>query len=538
MNWRTISIRGKRWLAERRINAQLARVDDYLSRVAREDQSDDEKNPVIFFNASTRIHQISLNAAYSLVASWGVRARGVPVRYLVCWQGLEQCVLGVISKGVAGKPPCRTCTALSRRLFPAEHMLRLEGDQPTHELQEALTDASVDQMVDFEWAGYPIGQLCLPSVRWVLRRHTLDDDQPTRTVYRRFVLSAAAILEPLKQTFQQEKPRALVVFNGVTFPEATAREVASRLGIPVVTHEVGIRPFSAFFSHGDATFRQVMFGDDFQLGPSENARLDEYLSQRFKGRFSMAGVQFWPEMTALPDWLQQKIVNHKQMVAVFSNVIFDTSQIHANTLFSDMFAWLDDVLRVASAHPETLFVIRAHPDEDRPGKASQESVAQWAERRRIEKHSNVVFFPPSEYVSSYDLMQTAKFTLVYNSSIGLEGTLMGRPVLAAGRSRYTQIPTVFYPDDRKHYDRMLESFISDAALEVPHEFIDNARRFFYFEMFHASLDLSAFMGPYPYSRYDVVFKAFDPGLTLYQSESLNTIVDGILDQKPFYEGTT
>jgi hypothetical protein len=55
-------------------------------------------------------------------------------------------------------------------------------------------------------------------------------------------------------------------------------------------------------------------------------------------------------------------------------------------------------------------------------------------------------------------------------------------------------------------------------------------------MFHASLDLSPFMDSYPYSRYDVVFKPFNPATAFQESGALNTIVDGILDQTPFYEG--
>jgi hypothetical protein len=250
----------------------------------------------------------------------------------------------------------------------------------------------------------------------------------------------------------------------------------------------------------------------------------------------MAGVEFWPEMTELPGWLRDKMSEHDQSVAVFSNVIFDTSQVHANTLFPGMFEWLDDILAKAEAHPRTLLVIRAHPDEDRPGKASRESVAQWAQKRQVERYPNVVFFPPSEYVSSYDLIRLAKFTVVYNSSIGLEGTLLGRPVLAAGRSRYTQIPTVFYTPDRSEYERLISSFLARSKIEIPSEFVDNARRFFYFEMYHASLDLSPFMEPYPYSRYDVVFKSFNPATTFQESAAMTTIVKGILDQAPFYAG--
>lgn len=536
MNWRSISIRGRRWLAERQIDQQIQRVEAYLAGLPELPVEDDDQQPVVFFNASTRVHRVSLNAAFSLVASWGLRARGFPVRYLVCWQGMDQCVLGAISKGAVRRPPCRTCTRLSQRLFPVEHRTSFSYSEPSENLTNGLEGVDVEAMQEFEWQGLPLGKVCLPSVRWVLRRHTLMDDQITRSIYQRFLRSAASMRATFEEFFQREQPRALVIFNGVTFPEAVARLVAQQMGIPVITHEVGIRPYSAFFSHDDATFRQVQFGDEFQLGPQQNNRLDEYLSERFQGRFSMAGVQFWPEMQQLPDWLLNRIAEHDQCVAVFSNVIFDTSQVHANTHFEGMFEWLDDILHVAEAHPRTLFVIRAHPDEDRPGKASTESVADWARERQVEKYPNVAFFPPSEYVSSYDLMRQAKFTIVYNSSIGLEGTLMGRPVLSAGRSRYTQIPTVFYPATRAAYDAQLLSFLRQSEINLPAEFLANARRFFYFEMYHASLDLSEFLGPYPGSRYDVIFNSFEPARALHDSEALDTIVNGIIRQTPFYAG--
>ncbi len=60
----------------------------------------------------------------------------------------------------------------------------------------------------------------------------------------------------------------------------------------------------------------------------------------------MAGVQFWNEIQDLPDELKQKAAGYRQVVSVFTNVIFDTTQMYANVIFRDMFAWLQMLLDV------------------------------------------------------------------------------------------------------------------------------------------------------------------------------------------------
>ncbi len=500
----------------------------------RETGSPPQGAPVLFFNASTRIHRVSLNAAYSLLASWALRLGGVPVRYVVCRQGMRQCMLGTNREDLAVPPPCGTCRRLSDWLFPGHLTIPLRLDPAVEEAWAALAGRSLEEMALWEEGGLPLGRLCLPGLRWVLRRHHLDDDEATRTLFRQYLASAVGLARRFEAILAQERPRALVVFNGITFPEAVARAVARRRGVPVVTHEVGLRPFSAFFSHQEATFREVELPPDFDLGPEEDARLDRYLEQRFRGRFTMAGVQFWPEMEPLPDWLQERMAAHRQTVAVFTNVIFDTSQVHANVLFEDMFGWLDELARVIQAHPETLFVLRAHPDEVRPGKESRESVADWVRSRGIEVWPNVVFFAPRQYVSSYELIRQAKFTLVYNSSIGLEASILGAPVLCAGRARYTQVPTVFFPRSREEYLATLEDFLAAGRIAVPEAFRRNARRFLYFELFHASLDFSPFLAPDPILPGFVVFRGFPAGLLAPGSSQLGSVLlSGVVERRPF-----
>jgi hypothetical protein len=325
-----------------------------------------------------------------------------------------------------------------------------------------------------------------------------------------------------------------VIFNGQFYPEATARWVAQRRELRVITHEVGLRPFTAYFTPGEATAYPIDIPASFDLNDEQNARLDAYLEQRMQGNFSMAGVRFWPQMRGLEPAFLEKAANFRQIVPVFTNVIFDTSQPHSNVVFAHMFAWLDQVVQIARDHPDTLFVIRAHPDESRPGKSSRESVADWAARSQVSALPNVVFVDSHEYLSSYELIQRSKFVMVYNSTIGLEASLMGAAVLCGGKARFTQLPTVFFPETPEAYRSMAVRFLAEAQIAVPAEFRRNARRFLYYQLYKTSLPFDAFLeedGVWQgYVRLkDLPYTAFDPR----DSDTLRVIVDGILYDRPF-----
>jgi hypothetical protein len=261
----------------------------------------------------------------------------------------------------------------------------------------------------------------------------------------------------------------------------------------VITHEVGLKPLTAFFTEGEATAYPLTIPPDLTLSEAQNGQLDEYLARRFQGQFSMAGIRFWSEISKLGQDFLDLAAGFEQIVPVFTNVIFDTSQPHSNTIFPHMFAWLDMILDIARQHTETLFVIRAHPDETRPGKESRESVRQWIWDHQVEKLPNILFVDSQQPLSSYELIQRSKFILIYNSTIGLEASILGKPVLCGGRSRFTQIPTVFFPSSQEKYREVIEEFLETNSIEVPAEFQLNARRFLYYQLFYSSLPFGKFL---------------------------------------------
>jgi hypothetical protein len=188
---------------------------------------------------------------------------------------------------------------------------------------------------------------------------------------------------------------------------------------------------------------------------------------------------------------------------------------------------LDLLLDVIRKHPETLFVIRAHPDEMREGKKSRESVQEWMRESGAGQLTNVVFVASDEPLSSYDLIRRSKFVIVYNSSIGLEAALLGAPVLCGGKARYTQYPTVFFPQTPDEYQEMAEQFLTAENIEIPPEFERNARRVLYHQFYRSSLLLGDFIEAHPTPGY-VQLKRFSwRDLLPEKSLAINVLVDGI-----------
>ncbi|MCK6566652.1 MAG: hypothetical protein DCC59_09850 [Chloroflexi bacterium] len=521
--------RVKRGLVRRFNNLKIARMAYRVSRIS----PPAEGAPVVFFKASTGIDDLSWNSGFHLLASWALRLKGIPVAYFACNTGMSKCVLGTNRDNPQKGMPCKSCVAQSRAMYAG---VQADRHTDTHvnwfgferdpELDARISSLTVSQLSTFHFQDFPLGPLCLPALRWVLRIHHLKDDEDTRYLLREYILSAWNVAREFSTFLDKTNPRAVIVFNGQFFPEATARWVAQKRGLRVITHEVGLQPASAYFTEGEATAYPIRIPDEFELSDEQNARLDAYLAKRFQGDFTMAGVKFWADMKGLDESFLKQAAGFQQIVPIFTNVIFDTSQPHANTVFEDMFDWLDMALEVIREHPGTLFVIRAHPDELRVRKASRETVGGWVEAKKVKDLPNVVFIPPDETLSSYELILKSKFVMVYNSTIGLEASIMGAAVLCAGRARFTQYPTVFFPQSVEEAKRTMKEFLTAEQINVPAEYKRNARRFLYYQLYRTSLPLGDFLEPSVRTT-QTKLKTFRLD-ELLKSEAIAAILDGLL----------
>ena len=149
----------------------------------------------------------------------------------------------------------------------------------------------------------------------------------------------------------------------------------------------------------------------------------------------------------------------------------------------------------------------------------------------MDKEPNVVFVGPNESLSSYELIQKSKFVMVYNSTIGLEASIMGAPVLCAGNARFTQYPSVFFPQTVEDVRRKMKELLDAEKIEVPAEFKRNARRFLYYQLFRTSLPFDEFLEPSVRTT-QTRLKTFQVE-KLLESEAVKAIFEGVLEGGDF-----
>lgn len=108
---------------------------------------------------------------------------------------------------------------------------------------------------------------------------------------------------------------------------------------------------------------------------------------------------------------------------------------------------------------------------------------------------------------------------------------MGAAVLCAGKARFTQYPTVFFPQTVDESRTKIKEFLDAEKIEVPAEFKRNARRFLYYQLFRTSLPFGEFLEPSVRTT-QTRLKSFTLD-KLLEAKAVNVILDGVLKDGDF-----
>jgi hypothetical protein len=366
------------------------------------------------------------------------------------------------------------------------------GDLPYVLLDELVDEGRRDRISEevaaaadlnaYEIAGVRPAEHVVRSTLWVTRSGLTGRSLGTRTEFREFVESAAIVAVAFDRLLERDAPASVVMVSGLFFAESVMSALAARRGIPVVTYDFPGKPGTVFVARqAPASFYEV--DDLWEARPkktptqAERQRVQQDMNARLGGSAALwAGF----ETSAPPPAAAAGATR----LAVFTNVSWDTAVALREVGFADMFDWLEHVVGWAAEHPDVHVDVRAHPAETRVrGFESADLAVDYITERFPSLPPNVHLYGPESAVDSYALIQSAHAVLVYTSTIGLEATLLGRPVLVAADVHYRGKGFTYDVEGPEHLEQLLADPASLTLTEEQHErALAYAHVFFYDSM--------------------------------------------------------
>lgn len=403
--------------------------------------------------------------------------KGYKVFYLYCNSAMSLCPQGSSFRNPHKKPPCLRCRTTRSFLFSPFIKVPIIGPDQSG---QASTQALLGN-IEF-----------IHTLRHFFKRFHLNGVANVDLVERKFQESATSVLAGLSRIHQSIEFDEVLLFNGVFFPEQSARKFFLEKGIKVLSYEVGFTKLSYYITEGLAPEYDFSYVKR-PLTAEEDLYLDKHLQTRFAGNFEMGFTKFWKKLEGLGE-LESKFKQYRQVVTLFTNSVYDTSTVFSNLAYEDLFQWLEHTLEEFRKNPDVLIVIRSHPDEFKDViweknrvQKTQETIKEWLTEKGFLDLPNLILVEPTHYLSSYALIQNSDFLIVYNSTVGLEGMLMGKKVLCGGKPKYYQLSFLDSHKTPESYMKRLRELLVDSSGGLRPQDVEEARSFFY-QLFFLTAD--------------------------------------------------
>jgi hypothetical protein len=325
------------------------------------------------------------------------------------------------------------------------------------------------------------------DVQYTLQRETLDLDREGEDLnlyhlrLQRNHLAANAALDLL----DGDRYDVVIIPNGSILEFGTFYRVARHLDVPVVTIEFGEQRERMWLAQNDEVMRLDTSGIWDAKGnlPLTEAELDQ-LKTLFEAR---RGGKLWANFARQWQSGESKdaaevrstlgLDPDKPMALLCTNVVGDSLALGRQVFTAGMADWLAETVRHFARRPEFQIVVRVHPGEllgaGHPSVEIVHSVVP-------DLPPHVIVVPPQSKINTYDLMELAHVGLVYTTTVGMEMSMIGVPVIVSGRTHYRGKGFTYDPETLSEYfafiDRLLRRPLGER---IPREQVELAWNYAY-----------------------------------------------------------
>lgn len=372
----------------------------------------------------------------------------------------------------------RQDTQVRRLLAPANSVLDilsiLDIDEP-EQLPQALKEA--------------VREVSIRDVQYTLQVEAVDQSSDLFHLrMERNTRAAQAALTWLRANM----PDTVLTPNGSILEMGVIYEVARYLDIPVVTYEFGEQRERIWMARNAEVMRQET---DELWQARKDLPLDDTQWKQIRALYaSRQHASLWENFARL--WQGQPAqggdrvrrdlgLDDRPVVLLPANVIGDSLTLGRQVFSVSMTDWLENTIQYFANRPDIQLIVRIHPGErylDGPsvGDVAHRAIAHTGVDLITSETNHIRLIAADDPINTYDLIDIADLGLVYTTTVGMEMTMSGVPVMVGGQTHYRGKGFTLDPHDWDSFYRMLDQVLQDPqAYRLEREQVEQAWNYAY-----------------------------------------------------------
>ncbi len=263
---------------------------------------------------------------------------------------------------------------------------------------------------------------------------------------------------------QDHRPETVLIPNGTITELGVVYQVARHLEIDTVTYEFNDQREQVWIAQNDEVMRQntdlLWAARGGQALTSEQREKIEALeAARMGGRAFGKSARKWQDVETVGG---EKIradlgLDQRPVVLLATNVLGDSLTLGRNLFATSMAEWITRTVQYFAARTDVQLVVRVHPGERLTHGLSMVDVINASLDGQIPAHIRVI--NPLEKVNTYDTMEIASLGLAYTTTVGMEMSMNGIPVVVCGETHYRKRGFTHEPATWEEYFRTLDGLL-------------------------------------------------------------------------------
>ncbi|MEW6715913.1 MAG: hypothetical protein AB1345_00185 [Chloroflexota bacterium] len=289
---------------------------------------------------------------------------------------------------------------------------------------------------------------------------------------------------------QRHRPDVVIIPNGTILEFGAVYQVVKYLSVPVVTYEFDEKRGHLWLAQNSEVMLQETddlwaLYKDRQLSPEQWKMITSLFEARQEARLWEEFSRQWQNLPRQgSEDIHAKLgLDSRPIILLVPNLLGDSVTLKRQIFSKGMTDWLERTLQFFASRSGVQLVVRIHPNESLllPHGTSMVEVARRA-LPIMPEHIHLI--EADAQVNTYDLVEISNLGLAYTTTVGMEMSMIGIPVIVCGQTHYRGKGFTLDPHSWDEYFSLLESFISDSGIyRLSPEQIERAWNYAYFFYF-------------------------------------------------------